>query len=328
MRAAAATYLPDGPRIVLLVGLVLTVTVAGGWAVERLRSLPVARAGAWALAIGAVVVVERLCAGQPPGFRMLSIIGTLLWAMKAVVLVEARAEGATPLPPARRLGFVLAWPGMRSRPFAEARSGPRAGGAALVALGLRRLALGIALVAVARLAYVATGSVLVATVSLLPGLSLILHFGVFNIVAGMWRFLGVQSYQLFRAPLRSRSLSEFWGRRWNLGFTEMTALAINRPLARSIGARPALLASFVCSGALHELAISMPVRSGFGLPTLYFALHGGLMVAERALARRGVIFGGWSGRAWTLLWLVLPLPVLFHLPFLRGVVWPLVGIGP
>jgi hypothetical protein len=25
-------------------------------------------------------------------------------------------------------------------------------------------------------------------------------------------------------------------------------------------------------------------------------------------------------------WLALPLPILFHRPFLRGVVWPLIGL--
>jgi hypothetical protein len=30
---------------------------------------------------------------------------------------------------------------------------------------------------------------------------------------------------------------------------------------------------------------------------------------------------------WALGWLVLPLPLLFHPWFLRGVVWPLVGLN-
>lgn len=64
------------------------------------------------------------------------------------------------------------------------------------------------------------------------------------------------------------------------------------------------------------------------LPLLYFALHGGLMLIERALARRGRPLGGRLGRVWTLGWLALPLPILFHPPFLRGIVWPLIGISP
>lgn len=62
------------------------------------------------------------------------------------------------------------------------------------------------------------------TTCLLTGLSLIVHFGLFNLVAGMWRFLGVKYLALFRAPLLSESLSDFWGYRWNRAFSEMTAL--------------------------------------------------------------------------------------------------------
>ncbi len=178
----------------------------------------------------------------------------------------------------------------------------------------------------ARLVWVATGSRLAATIPLLPGLSLILHFGIFNIVAGIWRSIGVNVHPLFRAPLQSQSLTEFWGRRWNLAFSEMTTLAVYRPLAASVGTRPALVASFIFSGLLHELAISLPVRAGFGLPLLYFAVHGGLTLIERELTRRGRPLCGWVGRAWTLFWLILPLPILFHQPFLRGIVWPLIGI--
>jgi hypothetical protein len=48
---------------------------------------------------------------------------------------------------------------------------------------------------------------------LLPGLSLVLHFGVFNLLAGAWRLAGVDCRPLFLAPLESTSLAEFWGRR-------------------------------------------------------------------------------------------------------------------
>ena len=67
----------------------------------------------------------------------------------------------------------------------------------------------------------------------------------------------------------------------------MTAIAIYQPLVRRAGRRAALAASFLGSGLLHELAISVPVRAGYGLPTAYFALHGVLLMAEGRLARAG-----------------------------------------
>lgn len=48
-------------------------------------------------------------------------------------------------------------------------------------------------------------------------------------------------------------------------------------------------------------------------------LHGALVAIERRMERP-------PGPIWTLFWLAVPLPLLFHPPFLRGVVWPLVGL--
>ncbi|MGZ5433469.1 MAG: hypothetical protein ACXWH7_11125 [Thermoanaerobaculia bacterium] len=98
----------------------------------------------------------------------------------------------------------------------------------------------------------------------------------------------------------------------------MIAVTVHRPVRRVAGEGTALMVSFLASGLLHEVAISVPVRAGFGMPTLYFLLHGVLVGLERR-------FPCLASRAWTLFWLVAPLPVLFHPPFLRGVVWPLVS---
>jgi alginate O-acetyltransferase complex protein AlgI len=260
---------------------------------------------------------------------MLALIGTLLYAMKAVVTVDGMEPGRPALTAARWLGFAALWPGMRPAPFAAAGGPPLAGARPLLMRGVVRLVLGLVLLALARLAWVETGSRFLATALALPGLSFVLHFGIFNVVAGAWRHAGVDVYALFRAPLLSKSLAEFWGRRWNLAFSEMTAIGVYRPLSRILGKPPALVVAFVFSGLLHELAISLPVRAGYGLPLLYFAIHGALMLAERALERAGrpVSRRPAVGRAWTAFWLVAPLPILFHRPFLRGVVWPILGIA-
>ena len=162
---------------------------------------------------------------------MLAIIGTLLYAMKAVVTVEARATGG------RRLAGGAGW---ASPPSGRACGrGPSPGPSRARCRGLqvssgwgRPAGAGPALVALARLAWVGTGSRMLATGLLMPGLSLVVHFGVFNVLAGAWRRAGVDCRPLFAPPLRSTSLGEFWGRRWNLAFSQMTALAIYQPLLR------------------------------------------------------------------------------------------------
>ena len=255
---------------------------------------------------------------------MIAIILALLYAMKAVVTVEARPD----LPRAPRViewfAFAAGWFGMRPRVFIGLGGPPRDGWRRLITYGLRRVAVGVALVIVARFLW-PTGALVAATVVACIGLSLFLHFGVFNVVAGVWRALGADTGPLFREPLRSRSLSEFWGRRWNLAFSEMTAIAVYRPLGNVIGRRAALIVAFLSSGLLHELAISVPVRAGYGLPFTYFLIHGALLLSERQLEARGhpIQRHAVLGRIWTFGWLVLPVPLVFHPPFLAGVVWPL-----
>ncbi len=321
-----SAFTPSSVRVVTVLAAALVAVLLAGLAIVRLRSHAVARAAAWTLAVGVVLFAERATALEPPGVRMVAVIGFLLYAMKAVVGVESTAR----LSPLRWLAFAALWPGMRPALFVNLPSAPRPGAVRLAARGLMRLAAGVGLIALGRAAWIATGSRIAAAALVLPGLSLVLHFGLFNIAAAGWRAAGVPAEPLFRAPLLSTSLREFWGRRWNLAFAEMTAAGVYRPVSALAGRRSGIAAAFLASGILHELAISVPVRAGYGLPLLYFALHGGAMLAEGSLEARGAPVNArpWFGRAWTIAWLLLPLPILFHPPFLHGVVWPLVGLSP
>lgn len=256
-----------------------------------------------------------------PTARMVVIILSTLVVTKVLTLIAARAEG-TVLGPRATVEF-FGWMGMRPSLFATKRSVDWRGAAALAIHGAGVVVIGALLFASARI--IATSRLDgpwkrgIVTIVAMVALSLMLHFGLFDIVAGFYRFRGVPVGKLFRAPLRSRSLSEFWSRRWNIGFSEMIALVVHRPLRRRAGENVALAGSFFASGLLHELAISVPVRAGYGLPTAYFLLHGALVAMERRMGRP-------PGPVWTIFWLAAPLPLLFHRPFLRGVVWPLVGL--
>jgi alginate O-acetyltransferase complex protein AlgI len=234
--------------------------------------------------------------------------------LKAMVVEEERRAGMPPLPGRAWLAFAGGWVGMRPRLFLE--PGGRGGARPLARRGLVRLALGLLLVGAARLSWSLLGARLPATVLLCVGLSLAVHFGACTLLAAFWRARGVRADAVFRAPVRSRSLAEFWARRWNLAYSEMCGIVLYRPLAGATGRRPAVFATFLFSGLLHEMAISLPVRAGFGMPFLYFALHGVLALLE---PKR-------PGRAWTAFWILAPLPLLFHRPFVTRVLWPLIGI--
>jgi hypothetical protein len=233
--------------------------------------------------------------------RMVAIIVVLFGTMKILVLAMS-----PPLPPARVIAFLF-WPGMRPALFAAPRR--EVGGVREPLLrGLRNIVCGAAMFVVARQLPLAAAIVLG-----LPALSLILHFGLFPIATAAWRAAGFDVHDVFRKPWRSQSLAEFWARRWNTGFSEMLAVIVSRPVTERFGRRASIAAAFLASGLLHELAISVPARGGYGLPTLYFALHGALVAF------------GLRGRLATVLAVVLPLPLLFHAPFVRAVVVPLIG---
>jgi alginate O-acetyltransferase complex protein AlgI len=328
------------PRDVAVVGLVLAVllgTLAAGFGVTRLRSPTYGRGDAWLLTISATVAVERLCVDEPPGLRMLAIIAALWIGMKTVVSVEYQAAGGAPLPLLRWLGFAGLSFAMRPSVFAKRSAGPLADSRRLVGRGLQWIVLGLSVLLLAHLVGTSwreplsdLGALLLATLLALVGLCMVVHFGIVTVTAGVWRWLGFDCRPIMRTPLAARSLGEFWSRRWNIAFAEMTGQAVARPLSPWLGKNAAVLAAFLASGVLHELAISVPVRTGFGLPFLYFALHGSLVLVERSLERIGrpIDRAGWLAHVWTIGWLLVPLPILFHPYFIQGVVWPLVGIEP
>ncbi len=322
-------YTPTSTSFLYGIAAVFAGILVIGFAVTRIKVLSLARSAAWLLFLAGFLLSLLLSHSQPPGVRMLAICGALLFSMKAVVLVETRFTEGLLLRILPWLGFSTLWFGMNPRIFSSLGSKPLSGALPLMAKGSVRVLIGIFFLFLARTMMARGLSPYLASLAALPGLSLILHFGIFNILAGLWRLCGVPCESLFQAPLLSTSLSEFWGRRWNLAFSEMTRIAVYSPLSPRWGKNPAAWAAFMFSGLLHEFAISLPVRAGYGLPFSYFVMHGFLLQVERILSKKGYAIDRrpWVGRLWTLFWIVLPLPLLFHPPFLKGVIWPILGLG-
>ena len=147
------------------------------------------------------------------------------------------------------------------------------------------------------------------------GIVLILHFGLFHLLAIRWRAAGLDAEPIMDAPLCSKTVSEFWGRRWNAAFNRIALDVVFRPLARRRGTMIATLAAFLVSGLIHELVISLPAGADYGLPTAYFLLQGIGILTERALPQiRGQIF--------TIVITAVPVFWLFHPPFVRNVILP------
>lgn len=147
----------------------------------------------------------------------------------------------------------------------------------------------------------------------------LLHFGAFDLLAYLWARIGHPVERIMQAPWRAGSLAEFWGQRWNRAFSDWARVHVFRPLVRRWGTAGGTLAGFLASGLAHELVISLPAAAGWGLPTFYFLLQGGGVLAQRK----------WKclrHRVLTLAAVLLPAPLLFHPPFVREVFAPMITL--
>ena len=112
------------------------------------------------------------------------------------------------------------------------------------------------------------------------GICLALHFGTFHLIALMWQRTGLPLQPIMQRPLVSCSLSELWGKRWNLGFRALSHTWVFQPLQKRFGPLAGTMGAFLASGLLHDLVISVPARAGYGLPTAYFLIQGLGVLAE------------------------------------------------
>ncbi len=98
------------------------------------------------------------------------------------------------------------------------------------------------------------------------------------------RLAGVALRPLQASPIRSRSLGEFWGRRWNREVSRLLFRWCFRPLARRGHAGLGLAWAFTCSGLLHAISVLAALGWRDALTVqLFFMLHGALVAAERAM---------------------------------------------
>jgi len=324
-------YHPISLSLIAAVGALSTLSLLCYFINAYWTSRNLGRVIGWSQACLSVGLIHWGWSDEPAGIRMLALCWVLLLAMKSVVIAEVKKPIAGSQ--IKRLGaFFFLWPGMDPVPFlSESDSKQSLDGSNLSAQikvylnGAMWMSLGGLLLGCAHLIQSSQGSLILMSVCLLVGLSLVVHFGIFQMLTAFWRDQGVAVDLLFKGPLYSTSLNEFWSRRWNLAYVSMVRQTVYRPLLPHLGQRNAMLLAFIFSGILHELAISVPVHTGYGLPLLYFALHGLLMSIERRLIKKGVCWKPWIGRCWTLVWVVAPVPLLFHQSFIEGVVWPILG---
>lgn len=233
----------------------------------------------------------------------------------------------TPVPNApvwRHAGYLVAWPGLDAKAFLRAQPLPAADrpGAAEWLAAWAKLALG-AVIIWGAVRWLPEGQILLRGWVGMVGISMALHFGVFHILSCGWRSTGIDARPLMNAPVIAQGVSEFWGRRWNTAFRDLTHRFLFRPLTARLGPRGALIVGFIFSGLIHELVISVPAAAGFGGPTLFFVLQIPALLFERSRLGKRIGLGlGWRGWLFTAVVVVLPAGLLFHRPFVVEVVLP------
>jgi len=240
-------------------------------------------------------------------------------ALKWLTWWPARNLSRTPW---RSIAYLLAWPGMDAECFLDARLRAAPPSARKWAWAIFETALGAALLWMIARTIPEAADLLRGWVGML-GLVLLLHFGSFQLLSLLWQSAGVNARPIMSAPLRATSLSEFWGKRWNLGFRQLAHDLIFQPLHRALGANVTGFLVFVVSGVIHDAVISLPASGGYGLPTMYFMIQGAGVMLERSSLGKELGLRQ-SIRGWIFMAAVTAGPAfwLFHPPFIRHVILP------
>jgi hypothetical protein len=262
-------------------------------------------------------------------FRGVLVPWVFMWMLAAAIFAgckwetwwEARVAGFA-RDWKQSTAYMLLWPGMDAQEFFGTRGegrqvqprewlaavGKALAGAALIWAGAR---------------VVSSGHVMTAGWMGMIGLVLFLHFGTFQLIALAWQSAGIHAEPIMQRPLESESLSELWGKRWNLGFRKLSHTLVFRPLQSRYGAVAGTMGAFLASGLIHDLVISVPARGGYGLPTAYFLVQGLGVIAERSETGKRLGLGrGLRGWLWMALIAAGPVFFLFHPWFVTRVMAP------
>jgi predicted DCC family thiol-disulfide oxidoreductase YuxK len=262
-----------------------------------------------------------LCIGPrlSPCQRLIGMIVALFYSIKFMMLNQSERKLSLPA----LLVYLVLWPGMDPKPFFD-KVNRNAQAGNLILFGLIRFAIGCAFIIL--IAFYAVHLSMTALEWFgIAALLFTIHLSFSDVLTGIPRTKGWGVARLFNNPFNSKSLHEFWSKRWNVAFIEMDRILFFKPLQRLFGIRGAIFGVFVVSGILHELAISYPAQSGWGLPFAYFILQGILVLLETTKLK----IKRWPSivrRLWTYFWILSPLPILFHGAFRSKLIVPLFQI--
>jgi membrane bound O-acyltransferase family protein len=259
-----------------------------------------------------------------PGWLFMWLLAILVFFVLKLMTLNTVTKVASA--PSRSCAYLFAWPGLNATQFLCTPFRP-------VTLSLRdwtggavELLLGGVIFWNAR-RWIPTSAPIALGWAGLVGCGFMLHFGLFRFLSCLWRTAGIDARLLMVAPLRATSVADFWGKRWNTAFRDFAHQFLFRPIALRCGANVALLATFLFSGLLHDLVISIPAGGGYGLPTVFFLIQALATKFEKSTI--GIRLGlgiAWRGWLFTAFVLLMPARLLFHDSFITNVVVPFMKV--
>lgn len=251
----------------------------------------------------------------------------VMWVVAFALYFASKWGAWLTLPPAQRIGqgskticFLLGHAGMDAQAFwAPPARKPRMAEWILACL---KLAIGATFLWLVPRYFYPPHPILSAWLGM-AGFVLAVHCGLFHLQALIWQQAGFGAQPIMRSPLKAESLADFWSNRWNLAFHFLAARFVFTPAKRKFGPRSALLATFLASGLIHELVITIPAQGGYGLPTLYFLIQGlGIMLSQGWVGRQLGLRKGAAARMFAWCVTILPVACLFPPPFIQRVILP------
>jgi hypothetical protein len=253
---------------------------------------------------------------------------TAMWALSIFIFFECKfftwMASNTPLN-LRSLAYCFAWPGLNAQAFLTSSKSKESTFDELCFAIFKWI---IGLILFFRITRLVSDPYISGWVGMI-GIVMILHFGFFHALSCFWRNLGINAEPLMNWPICSSSLSDFWGKRWNTAFRDLTHRFLFRPLLKKTTPAKALMLCFAFSGVIHAVVISLPAK-GYSYNTLfkvfqmtgpyfYFIIQGLGILLENNLKR---YLSGWRNRVYAGLFLIFPLPLLFHRPFVLSIIIP------
>ena len=211
--------------------------------------------------------------------------------------------------------YLFGWVGMNPDPFLKASAKKsRQWNSSLFIRGFRNLLIGVLLFFGVHHSH--NMPWLLQSWIICVGIIMVLHFGLFHLLAWFWQGVGYSIKPIMSNPLAAQKISEFWGGRWNIAFKHIVSPFLFMPLKRKLGPSLGVFCTFLFSGLIHELAISLPTGAGYGLPTIYFLIQAIGMHIER------LNLNWLPKKVFTYIVIIGPAFILFHPPFMKEIIIP------